>query len=43
MQTAEQPTRIYEPKPSNQERLAALAQSDAPVRIYEPVQHPVQG
>lgn len=36
MQTAELPTKIYEPKPTNQERITVLAQSDAPIKIYEP-------
>lgn len=32
----EPPMKIYIPKPSDAERLAVLAQSDAPVRIYTP-------
>ncbi len=43
MQTAEPPTRIYEPKPSDPERITALAQSNAPVRIYKPAQTSAQG
>lgn len=40
MQTAEPPTKVYEPKPADRERIEALAQSDAPMRIYQP--HPSQ-
>lgn len=32
----EPPVRIYIPRPSDAARLALLAQSDAPVRIYTP-------
>jgi len=32
----EAPTKIYIPHPSDPERLAVLAQSSAPVRIYIP-------
>ncbi len=36
MQTTEPPTKVYEPKPKNQERIAQLAQSNAPIRVYTP-------
>ena len=36
MPNTEPPVKIYIPRPSDAERLAALAQSDAPVRIYTP-------
>ncbi len=39
MQTAEPPTKVYEPKPADRERIDALAQSDAPMRIYQPPQN----
>ncbi len=42
MQSTEPETKIYEPRPSDYERITVLSQRDAPVRIYEPVQHPVQ-
>ncbi len=42
MQSTEPETKIYEPKPTDYERINVLSQSDAPVRIYEPVQHTAQ-
>ncbi len=36
MQNTEPPVKIYVPHPSDAERLAVLAQSNAPVRIYTP-------
>lgn len=36
MSNTEPPVKIYIPRPSDSERLAILAQSDAPVRIYTP-------
>jgi hypothetical protein len=36
MQTAELPTKIYEPHCTDRERIELLAQSDAPMRIYSP-------
>ncbi len=39
MQNAEPPTKVYHPRPTDPERITQLAQSDAPMRIYEPAQH----
>ncbi len=36
MQAAEAPTKIYEPKQSDRERITELSQSNAPVKIYTP-------
>lgn len=36
MPTAEPPTKIYEPKPPDWERLQALSQNSAPDKIYSP-------
>lgn len=33
---AEAPTKIYEPKQGDRERITKLSQSDAPVKIYTP-------
>lgn len=32
----EPPTKVYEPKVTDRSRLADLAQSNAPIRIYQP-------
>lgn len=36
MPNTEPPVKIYVPRPSDTERIAILAQSNAPVRIYTP-------
>ncbi len=38
----EQPTKIYQPKPSDTARIAELSQSNAPVKVYTPPPHRVQ-
>ncbi len=36
MQTADLPTKIYTPQPTDPARITALSQSNAPVKIYTP-------
>lgn len=36
MPHTEPPTKIYKPHPSDTARVTALAQSDAPVKVYQP-------
>ncbi len=36
----EPPTKIYEPHTTDRARIAVLAQSDAPMRIYQPATPP---